>query len=618
MDISPLNKYCAREVHPMKAPFELAKGIPPNTWRTVTDAWNGFHSVPLHPDDRHLTTFITQWGRYRYLKAPQGYVSSCDGYNRRLDEITSEFERYKRCVDDNCHYDSDDDLELHWWRTIDFLELMGKHEVIINADKLQFCKKEVDFASFRLTSTNVAPLPKYLESIRNFPTPQNITDIRSWFGLVNQVSHYAHLRDLVKPFRRFLSPKVKFYWDGNLNQIFQDSKKLIIEAIEKGVEIFDVKKRTCLRCDWSKAGVGFYLTQKHCNCDSDYPDCCDDGWRITLCGSRFLKKAEERYAAVEGEALAVAWGLEQTKYFTMGCDNLIVVVDHKPLTKVLGDRTLDEIPNPRLFSLKQRTLPWLYEIYWMPGKSNSFSDATSRNPATKEDDDMDNFICLINSKMEESSSVVLYADAQTEFIASITGSVAAIKSDLNKVFAITWERVQEATFSEFEELMSIIQKGFPVNKSDLDEKYISYWNHRNGLYVFDQVIMFHDRVVVPPSMRNEILDSLHAAHGGAGAMTSIAQSTVFWPGISHDIERERQLCRACNRNSPSQPRSEPTPPIFPTTPFEAVVSDFFEFKGMNYLVIADRLSAWTECYRTKAGTDESGSRGLILLLKWIF
>ena len=69
----------------------------------------------------------------------------------------------------------------------------------------------------------------------------------------------------------------------------------------------------------------------------------------------------------------------------------------------------------------------------MPGKSNSFSDATSRNPATKEDDDMDNFICLINSKMEESSSVVLYADAQTESIASITGAVAAIKSESDQI-----------------------------------------------------------------------------------------------------------------------------------------------------------------------------------------
>ena len=101
-------------------------------------------------------------------------------------------------------------------------------------------------------------------------------------------------------------------------------------------------------------------------------------------------------------------------------------------------------------------------------------------------------------------------------------------------------------------------------------------------------------------------------------MTSIAQSTVFWPGISHDIERERKMCQSCNRNAPSQPRPEPIPPIFPTTPFEAVVADYFVFRGMNYIVIADRLSAWTECYRTKAGTDESGSRGLILLLKKFF
>ena len=104
VDLSPLNKHCVREVHPMKSPFESAKGIPPNTWRTVTDARNGFHSIPLHPDDKHLTTFITQWGRYRYLKAPQGYASSCDGYNRRMDEITADFERLKWCVDDNCHF----------------------------------------------------------------------------------------------------------------------------------------------------------------------------------------------------------------------------------------------------------------------------------------------------------------------------------------------------------------------------------------------------------------------------------------------------------------------------------------------------------------------------------
>ena len=35
----------------------------------------------------------------------------------------------------------------------------------------------------------------------------------------------------------------------------------------------------------------------------------------------------------------------------------------------MGDRTLDEISNTRIFRLKQRTLPWLFKIAHMQGKS---------------------------------------------------------------------------------------------------------------------------------------------------------------------------------------------------------------------------------------------------------
>ena len=47
----------------------------------------------------------------------------------------------------------------------------------------------------------------------------------------------------------------------------------------------------------------------------------------------------------------MAWGLEQTRYFMQGCDNLVVVTDHKPLTKIFGNHTLDQISNSRLFGL---------------------------------------------------------------------------------------------------------------------------------------------------------------------------------------------------------------------------------------------------------------------------
>jgi len=120
VDLSPLNKFCKRETHNSEAPFHVARRVPRNTWKTVTDAWNGFHSVPL----RHLTTFITPIGRWRYKRLPQGFLSSGDGYNRRLDAILAEFERRERVVDDTLFHD--ESLQEHWKRTIDILSLLGE------------------------------------------------------------------------------------------------------------------------------------------------------------------------------------------------------------------------------------------------------------------------------------------------------------------------------------------------------------------------------------------------------------------------------------------------------------------------------------------------------------
>ena len=107
-------------------------------------------------------------------------------------------------------------------------------------------------------------------------------------------------------------------------------------------------------------------------------------------------------------------------------------------------------------------------------------------------------------------------------------------------------------------------------------------------------------------MRTEVMDSLHAAHQGKTAMMLTAQSTVFWPGISVDVKRTRGLCNPCVCNAPSQPKLNPVPPIIPTTPFEAIVADYFDYKGKHYLVIADRLSGWTEIYHIKVGSKNSG------------
>ena len=101
-------------------------------------------------------------------------------------------------------------MEEHWWRVFEFLEVCGRAGVVLNSKKFQFSEMTVDFAGFRITNSTVEPLPKYLDAIRDYPTPSSITDIRSWFGLVNKVSHYAQLFEIMEPLRKFLSPRVPF------------------------------------------------------------------------------------------------------------------------------------------------------------------------------------------------------------------------------------------------------------------------------------------------------------------------------------------------------------------------------------------------------------------------
>ena len=152
----------------------------------------------------------------------------------------------------------------------------------------------------------------------------------------------------------------------------------------RGLEYYDKDKPTALLTDWSKTGVGFAVLQQHCHCSGpERPFCCKDGWKLALCGSRYLTSAEQQYAAVEGEALAIVWALQKAHLFLLGCQNLEIITDHRPLVKLLSDRELKDIANQRLFRLKEKTLPYRYTIRFKPGKKNILADTLSRYPAER-------------------------------------------------------------------------------------------------------------------------------------------------------------------------------------------------------------------------------------------
>ena len=166
-------------------------------------------------------------------------------------------------------------------------------------------------------------------------------------------------------------------------------------------------------------------------------------------------------------------------------------------------------------------------------------------------------------------------------------------------------------------LLECIQKGFQEeHHQNPDLK--PYWRYRDGLYELDGVVLYNDRVVVPPSLRRQVIDTLHAAHQGVSSMEARAHATSFWPGITSDIDRARASCEDCIKNAPSQPRLPPASFNPPSTPFEAIVADFFKCAGHNYLVIADRLSAWPDIFKCTPGSAQSGAEGLIGCLRNYF
>ena len=159
------------------SPFHQASQVPAGLKKNVFDAWNGYHSVPIKKTDRPLTTFITPWGRYRYITTPQGFVASGDGYTRRFDEIVSDFKNKTKCVDDTCMWA--EDIEGSFRQACEWLDLCGRNGIVLNPDKFQFAQDTVDFAGFTIGLNTIAPCERYISAIRDFPRPKTITDIRS-------------------------------------------------------------------------------------------------------------------------------------------------------------------------------------------------------------------------------------------------------------------------------------------------------------------------------------------------------------------------------------------------------------------------------------------------------
>lgn len=114
--------------------------------------------------------------------------------------------------------------------------------------------------------------------------------------------------------------------------------------------------------------------------------------------------------------------------------------------------------------------------------------------------------------------------------------MASICSEDKQFGIISWTHIAQETAADtaLSRLFKIIEKG-NTELDQTDPGLAAFWPICESIYVEHGVLMYQDRVVVPPSLRPQVMQHLHAAHQGISTMEQRARMIVYWPGKSKDI-----------------------------------------------------------------------------------
>ena len=125
-----------RPTHPFPTGRDIIATIPPEAKVfAVFDALKGYWQVELAEESKSLTTFLTEFGRYRHLRAPMGLNASGDEFCLRTDKAIADLPGTKKLVDDILIYAPNHEIMLD--RIIALFERCQSHGITLAKSKFQ-------------------------------------------------------------------------------------------------------------------------------------------------------------------------------------------------------------------------------------------------------------------------------------------------------------------------------------------------------------------------------------------------------------------------------------------------------------------------------------------------
>ncbi|XP_047037821.1 uncharacterized protein K02A2.6-like isoform X1 [Helicoverpa zea] len=550
IDPRALNKFILQPKYQLPTIDEIKSKMQNAKVFALLDASNGFWMLKLDDESSDLCTFITPFGRYRFRRLPFGVSCAPEEFSRVISQMFENVEGVIPYLDDLCVYA--DSVKQLKDRLQKVLEIASTNGIKFNENKCKFFVSKLLFVGHIFTARGISPDPDKVQAVMNMERPRCRKDLERFLGMCNYLSRFIpNYSKLIEPLRVLLKKDTVFYWDSNQDQSVMSLKKALCSS--PCLAYFDTNKDIVLSVDSSSTALGAVILQQD---------------RPIAFGSRALTVTEQNYCQLEKEMLAIVYGCYKMHQYVYG-RKVHVESDHKPL-ETLFKKPLHKVP-ARLQRMMLSVQGYNLEVVYKPGKHLYIADTLSRScPPTIE-----------NKFTQLRQNIVCHVKLQRDCLP--ISSKQLIK-------------IQKATEMDptLKQIKNYLKNGWPNNLNNLDKKTRIFMTFRDELGLLDGIILKSNLIVIPDSMKSEILKIIHDGHVGVSTCKIRARSCVFWPEINKDLESYVSSCEPCAKYKPNLQKEPLVNHSVETLPWHKIGMDICTFKGKDFLIFIDYYSKYIE------------------------